>query len=82
MSAASERVDRPAEAEPVARYVVQRRTGADLVEVDSHRLRGVEGADDRPVAHSRQPQIVLYSLLIPSHEHMFAYRVDVLNYLT
>ena len=76
MSAAPVRVDRPAEPEAAAGHVVQRRAGADLVEVDPHRLRRVEGADDGAVADSRQPQVVLDSLLVPAHEHMFAYVAD------
>src|SRR6476469_1686417 len=70
MSAASVLIDRPAEAVAAAGYMVQRRAGTDLVEVDAHRLRSVEGADDTPVANAGQPQIVLDSLVIPPHANI------------
>jgi hypothetical protein len=67
MSAASVGVDRPAEAEAVAGHVVEGRAGADLVEVDPHRLRRVEGADDGAVADPREPHVLLDALLVPPH---------------
>ncbi len=73
MAASSERVDRPVESVAAAGDVVQRRAGADLVEVDAHRLRGVEGTGDGAIAHPRQAQVVLDSLFVPAHEHMFAH---------
>ena len=76
MSAPPILIDRVAEAVAPAGHVVQRRAGADLVEVDPHRLRGVEGAGDGAVADSRQPQIVLDSLSVPTHEHTFAHDQD------
>ena len=84
MTAAPEGVDRPTEAEAVAGNVVEGRAGADLVEVDPHRLRRVEGADDGPVADSRQPQVVLDSLLIPSHTNTCSHigSTGLLPYLT
>src|SRR5882724_12625578 len=70
MSASSIRIDRPAESVAPSGHVIQRRAGVDLVKVDPHRLRGVEGADDGAVAYSRQAQILLDSLLIPSHTNI------------
>ena len=70
VGAASVLVDRPVEAEAAARHVVERRAGADLVEVDPHRLGGVEGADHRAVADPRQAHVPLDSLLIPSHTNI------------
>jgi hypothetical protein len=54
--------------------VVQRGFRADLVEVDSHRLRRVEGAGDRFLGEAEQPAriLVLNSLIVPAHERMFA----------
>jgi hypothetical protein len=74
MSAAPVRVDRPAEPEAVAGDVIEGGAGADLVEVDPHRLGGVEGADHGAVADAGEPQVVLDFLLVPPHERMFAYR--------
>src|SRR6478609_5488063 len=67
MGAAPVLIDRVAEPVATARHVVQGRAGADLVEVDAHRLRRIEGAGDRAVADSWQPQIVLHSLFVPAH---------------
>jgi hypothetical protein len=59
MSATSIGVDRVAEAVAAAGHVVERRAGADLVEVDPHRLRRVEGPHDGAVADPGQAQVVL-----------------------
>src|ERR1700742_784956 len=67
MSASPVRVDRPAEAVAVAGDVVEGGAGADLVEVDPHRLGGVEGADHAAVADAREAEGVLEPLLVPPH---------------
>jgi hypothetical protein len=70
MSAASIGVDRPVESVAAAGHVVEGRAGADLVEVDPHRLGGVEGPGDGAVADSGQSQIVLDSLFVPPHTNI------------
>ncbi len=74
MSTSSVLVDRVAEPVAAAGHLVQGRAGADLVEVDAHRLGGVEGPHDGAVADSRQPQVVLDSLLVPTHANTCSHR--------
>src|SRR6185312_4076734 len=63
-------VDRPAEAEAVAGDMVEGRAGANLVEVDPHRLGRIEGADDGPVADTGEAHVVLDPLLVPPHANI------------
>ena len=70
MSASPVRVDRPAESVAAAGDVVERGAGANLVEVDPHRLGRVEGADDRAVADPGEPHVVLDLLLVPPHTNI------------
>jgi hypothetical protein len=48
------------------------------MEPDTKCLWGIECADNRIAEETRQPARVLLldSLLVPSHEHMFAYPMD------
>ena len=57
--------------------MIERRLGTHLVKADAERLGGVEGANgvDRQ-ARQRPLGLRLDRLLIPSHEHMFAYAMD------
>jgi hypothetical protein len=76
MRASPIEVDRPVEPERGVRHVVEGRLGADLVKANAERLGGIEPADDRILGEARKPArlLVLFDpLLIPAHEHMFAY---------
>src|SRR5689334_9095755 len=74
MSAAPVGVDRPREAEAFSGDVVQGGAGADLVEVDAHRLGGVEGADDGAVADAGEAHVVLDPLLVPPHTNTCSHK--------
>lgn len=78
MSATSVEVDRPLEAEGGAGNVVERRLGADLVEVDSQGLGRIKRAYHPLPDHPRKAAlpVSLYVLLFPAHEHMFAPHPD------
>src|SRR5258708_3293822 len=72
-------VDRPVEAVAAAGDGVEGGLGADLVEVDPHRLRRVEGPDHGAVADAGQAQVVLDSLLIPPHTNICSHRVRMMS---
>src|SRR5262249_9035814 len=63
MRAAPEGVDRPVERQVVARDLVERRLGADLVEVDAERLRRVEAAHPLDLETRQTPALLLFHSL-------------------